>query len=209
MAENTLPFLDIAVEEVMTTDPETIEPEAPLSDAAEALLRGGFRHLPVVNGTRRLVGMLSERDLRVKLGTNLENFPDATVEALSEPVSSAMSPDPLSIGPRAKLADALEIFADERIGALPVVDEGDRLLGILSYVDVLVFLNSQRPKSQTSEARGLPPRSEAPAPPGRRPARPPAKKASGQPGRGARRQGTRKAKSGAARRRGGGRTRPR
>ncbi len=199
MSPNTVPFLEVLVEEVMTPDPETIEPEAPLSDAAEALLRGGFRHLPVVNGSGRLVGMLSERDLRAKLGTNLENFPGATMEALSEPVSSAMSPDPLSIGPQAKLSEALEIFADERVGALPVVDEGDKLLGILSYVDVLVFLN-ERPRSEASEARALPPRSEAP--PTRSPARPPAKKASRPRGRGTRAQGARKTKSGAARRRG-------
>ncbi len=168
MAESPVPFLGVPVDEVMTPDPRTIEPEAPLSDAAQVFVEGGFRHLPVVDGAGRLVGMLSERDLRVKLGTDPENFPNATLEALSQPVSSAMTPDPISIGPEAKLSSALEIFADERVGALPVVGEGDELLGILSYVDVLAFLN--RKLAQKGGASDLPPRSEAPAePPARRP----------------------------------------
>ncbi len=204
MAANEVAFLDILVEEVMTRDPQTIEPEAALSDASEALLQGGFRHLPVVDGEGRLVGMLSERDLRAKLGTDVEDFPAATLEALTEPVSSAMSPDPLSIGPKAKLSSALEIFADERVGALPVIDEDDKLLGILSYVDVLVFLG-ERPKAGTSEAPGLPPRSEAP-PPARPPVSRQAKKAPRHPSRKARAQAARKAKSGATRRRGDRRT---
>ncbi len=143
MATGVGRFQDVPVEKVMTRNPATIEPEATLSDAADTIVQGGFRHLPVVDGAGRLVGMLSERDLRTRLGIDLRRYGEATLEALSDPVSGTMSPDPISIGPRTPLAEALEIFADEKVGALAVVDESERLQGILSYVDLLAYLRER------------------------------------------------------------------
>lgn len=137
---DAMPFEDVPVERVMTGAPVTIEPEASLADAAEALLRGGFRHLPVVDSAGRPVGMASERDLRARLGTDLYGFSRATVEALSEPVSGVMTPDPVSVRLGARIGEVIETFADERVGALLVVDEADRVRGIVSYVDLLLWL---------------------------------------------------------------------
>lgn len=153
-----MPFEDVPVERVMTGNPVTIEPEASLADAAEALLQGGFRHLPVVNGQGRPVGMVSERDLRARLGTDLYGFSRATVESLSEPVSGVMTPDPISVRTGARLGEVLETFADERVGALLVVDEADRLRGILSYVDLLLWL-----RDHPSGGAAAPPARPAPA----------------------------------------------
>jgi CBS domain-containing protein len=50
------------VDDVMTRNPETAEPDETLAQARLVMLHGGFRHLPVVDGGR-LVGMLSMRDL--------------------------------------------------------------------------------------------------------------------------------------------------
>jgi len=147
-------FRDVPVEKLMTGQPATIEPEASLADAAEALLQGGFRHLPVVNARGQPVGMISERDIRASLGTDLQGFTDATVEALAEPVSGVMTPDPVAVRLGARLGEALDLFADERVGALLVVDEGDRLCGILSYVDLLLWLRDHPPA--VAEARPAP-----------------------------------------------------
>ena len=122
---------------VMTRGPATVEEAAPVSDAAAEMAAGGFRHLPVVDATGALVGMISERDLRARLGTDVARFADATVDALAEPVMEAMTPDPVSLPPTATLAQALEVFADERVGAIPVVDDAERPVGIVSYVDLL------------------------------------------------------------------------
>jgi CBS domain-containing protein len=46
----------------MTRDPETMEPDEPIRQAAVLMIHGGFRHLPIVEG-ERVVGMLSIRDL--------------------------------------------------------------------------------------------------------------------------------------------------
>jgi CBS domain-containing protein len=110
------------------------------------MVQGGFRHLPVVDADRRLVGMVSERDLRERLGTEVERFPDAAFDLLSDEIEGAMRPDPITIPSDATVRDALELLADERIGALPVVD-GERLVGIVSYVDLLGYLRREAPSA--------------------------------------------------------------
>lgn len=143
-----LPFENVRVEKVMSPNPRTIDESAPLADAAEALLEGGFRHLPVLDGKGELVGIISERDVRTHLGMDVAGFPDATLEALSEPVSEAMTPDPISVKTGTPLGEVLETFTAERVGALPVVDEGDRLVGIVSYVDLLAWLRDDSERRQ-------------------------------------------------------------
>jgi len=175
-------FQDVPVDKVMTHKPAVVEPESTLSEAAEALLQGGFRHLPVVNGQGRPLGMLSERDLRARLGTDLYGFTRATVEALSEPVSGVMTPDPISVRSGSRIGAALDSFADERVGALLVVDEADRLAGSLSYVDLLLWLRDHPHGGPAGEAPAR--RGEAGGP-ARRPAakRKPARKAARRPAR--------------------------
>jgi len=139
----TTPFAEVPLEKVMTRRPTTIEEGAPLEDAAAMMAEGRFRHLPVLDARGRLVGMLSERDLRVRLGTDVERFVDAAPDALAQTVGSSMTPDPIALGPRSTLRAALEVFADDRVGAVPVVDERDRVIGIASYLDLLGFLRSR------------------------------------------------------------------
>jgi CBS domain-containing protein len=128
------------VEAIMTRSPVTVQAETSLGDACRALREGGFRHLPVLDHARRLVGMLSERDVRTSLGVEIEEFSKATLDTLTRPVFEVMTPDPISIPSGTPLADALEILTIERVGALPVVDELERVVGILSYIDLLAWL---------------------------------------------------------------------
>lgn len=129
----------LRVEDVMTRDVTTIEPEASVGDAAGLLLEQGIRHLPVVDAFGRLVGLIAERDIRAVIGTDLHDFPRAT-GGLDELVSNAMAADPIAVRVGTPLTDALDTFADERIGAVPVLDDDDRVVGILSYVDVLAWI---------------------------------------------------------------------
>lgn len=132
-------FEELAVDQVMSTRVVSIQPDATLGEAAGMMLEGGFRHLPVLDEDERLVGVLSERDLREWLGVELREWPRAA-RNLDEAVSSAMVSNPTAMHSGVKLLAALEVFADERIGALPVLDEHERLVGVLSYVDVLDWL---------------------------------------------------------------------
>jgi CBS domain-containing protein len=168
---DAMPFEDVPVRKVMTGGPVTIDPETSLADAAEALLQHGFRHLPVVDPAGRPVGMVSERDLRARLGTDLYGFTRATVEALAEPVSGIMTPDPVSVRLGAHLGEVIDTFADERVGALLVVDDADRVRGIVSYVDLLLWLRDH-PAGGAPPARPVAVRPRAKKPAARPKARP-------------------------------------
>jgi CBS domain-containing protein len=135
-------FLDIPVRRAMTRRPASVGPEDALGYAAGAMVHGGFRHLPVIDADARLVGMLSERDLRTRLGTELERFPEAARALLAESVEETMRPDPIRVGPSTSLRQVLEILSDEKIGAVPVVDRRERLVGIVSYLDLLGFAHA-------------------------------------------------------------------
>jgi CBS domain-containing protein len=150
----------LPVDVLMTHEPRALGPDATLDEAAWTLVDAGVRHLPVVEEDGRLVGILSERDLRERLGGKAREWPHAAREALEERLGNVMTPDPLALRTGTPVARALELFTDERVGALPVVDEDGRLRGILSYVDLLRWLRERPAGSRAEEREGgapLPP----------------------------------------------------
>lgn len=124
---------------IMTPDPETILEEASLFEAAAKMAELGVRHLPVVDECGTLVGMLSDRDLRTSIGDPVEALRGRRDESESR-VSDVMAHDPLRVGLGTSIAEIAAMLTDDRIGAVPIVDEGERPVGIISYVDLLRFL---------------------------------------------------------------------
>jgi CBS domain-containing protein len=125
--------------DVMTEDPTTLSVEDSVSDALTTLRELDVRHVPVLQGSR-LIGMLSDRDLTAWTLPPLSSFehPDEARERLSAKLGEVMSADVVTVGPDDELADVVDILIDNRVGAVPVVDEEtDELVGILSYVDIL------------------------------------------------------------------------
>lgn len=123
-------------EDIMTRDPITARSTDTLLDALRTMATEGIRHLPVMEG-RELVGMVSERDLRsTAISLALEG--GRVHERLSTVVSAVMSSDVVTVAPDADLDEIIDLLLEHHIGAVPVVDPADgRLLGIVSYVDVL------------------------------------------------------------------------
>lgn len=123
------------VRDVMTESPATVAAAATTWEATELLQTLEIRHLPVVE-EGELVGILSDRDLD---GTRLpmdQASLDQAMVAARRPVSEVMSTHVITISPEAPLRDVAEAMLENRVGALPVVENGD-VLGIVSYVDVL------------------------------------------------------------------------
>jgi acetoin utilization protein AcuB len=124
-----------AVEEIMTREPTAIRPHTTVADALHKLRQLDIRHLPVVNEDYELVGMISDRDLR---GAPMEmEVAGRQTVPLDTPVSTLMSSDVLSVELETPLAECIDLMLDEKVGALPVVDDRGVLVGIVSYVDLL------------------------------------------------------------------------
>lgn len=128
--------LPATVADVMTDSLVTVRPTDSLVEAAALMVDNQIRHLPVMeNGA--LVGMLSDRDIR-----NLAGDPVRFIEARGDDahdlsVRDAMTRTVTTISPDGSIAELAETLADENIGGVPVVDRDGRLVGIVSYVDVL------------------------------------------------------------------------
>ena len=122
----------------MTHAPVTAAADDNLLDAIARMEDRNVRHLPVVDGERHVVGMLSDRDVRTVVGDAAWPLrpDDARVRIHSLRVGDAMTRDAFVVGQDAPFAEVAKVFTDQRVGAVPVVDEADRLVGIISYVDV-------------------------------------------------------------------------
>jgi CBS domain-containing protein len=123
---------------LMTRVPATAAADDSLIDAAARMADRGIRHLPVVDGDRHVVGILSDRDVRTAVGNVSRPLhpDDAVVRIRSLRVTDAMTRDAFVVRDNAPFAEVAKIFIDQRVGAVPVVDGADHLVGIISYVDV-------------------------------------------------------------------------
>jgi acetoin utilization protein AcuB len=123
----------------MTREPVTISPSTPLPEARDILAAGKFRHLPVVDGQGRLLGIVTDRDLRSALPSSFakDTAQVCLAEFESTPSSAIMSRPLFTLGPFSTLDDALIILDREGIGALPVLDEEQRVVGIFSIRDLM------------------------------------------------------------------------
>jgi CBS domain-containing protein len=123
------------VEEVMTIGPIVVEVNESIGCARAKLRDAHVRHLPVVD-RGILVGIISDRDIPVfdrDSGLELESR-----YALIQPASTIMSRDLVVSTPQSELTAVIDLMIEHKIGALPVVEaESRKLLGIVSYVDVL------------------------------------------------------------------------
>ncbi len=132
-------------EDIMVEDVITVSQDTTISDALRVMEEKSIRHLPVVAGSS-VVGMLSDRDVRslgMSLVTDFETM-DALQAKLALHVSELMSGDVLTVVRTAELKEVIDLMVDEKVSAVPVVDESsDTLVGIVSYIDVLRGVRDQ------------------------------------------------------------------
>ena len=122
----------------MTRNPVTITPDDLLKDALWKMERGRFRHLPVVDQEEKLIGMLSDRDIRlIRPSLAFVGKEDASVQLWSLAVQQAAVFDPISVRPETTLKEAAELMLRWHVGGLPVADDQNRLVGMLTYTDLL------------------------------------------------------------------------
>lgn len=124
------------VVDLMTNDPLTVTAAETIGKTEELMAENNIRQIPVVNG-RELVGIVTDRDVRAFLSDALLANPDARERALRTGVGNIMTTEPLFIAPDDDVKDAVEMLIEQKFGAIPVVDEAEGLVGIVSYVDVL------------------------------------------------------------------------
>ncbi|QCR23383.1 IMP dehydrogenase [Pontibacter sp. SGAir0037] len=109
----------------MIMDPITLEETATLGDAVQIMTEHKIGGIPVVNSENKLTGIITNRDLRFE-------------KDLTQKVSSIMTRDNLITAEKGTdLAKAEDILQQYKIEKLPVVDQDGKLVGLITYKDIL------------------------------------------------------------------------
>ena len=145
---------ELRVREIMQTDWPTLDPESTVEDAIRLFAEARISGAPVVSN-RQLLGIITEGDLIfqdadikapgfldilggiVPLGST-EEYRREALKSAGVTVSEVMTDDPITVAPEATLAEAATVMAERRKKILPVV-EGDRLVGVVTRMDILTL----------------------------------------------------------------------
>lgn len=133
------------VSQSMTSKVVTVTRDMPIRQAYEVMNKNKIRHLPVIDDDNRLLGIITDRDIRSALPSKFAQgvYDEQEERKFRElQVAEVMTAKPVTISPTDTLQDALLLIQATKVGAFPVVDQENRLKGIISVRDLLrAFIN--------------------------------------------------------------------
>jgi CBS domain-containing protein len=122
----------VQVGQFMTTDLFTVHPEDVVDLAASLMDWRHIRHVPVEDNDGKLVGLVSHRTLLRLVGQGMRG-----TERTPVAVKDIMRKDPITVTPSTPTLEAIELMRRHRVGSLPVIEEGNRLVGIITERDLI------------------------------------------------------------------------
>jgi acetoin utilization protein AcuB len=131
----------MTVKSVMTANPYTVGENDSVRDAQSLLQREQIHRVPVLDSAKKLVGIVSEKDLLYATpspATTLNVYEMSNLLSKLK-VSSVMTRKPISVTPDTLVEDAARTLVDNNIGGLPVVENGT-LVGIVTESDLFRLL---------------------------------------------------------------------
>jgi len=124
----------------MTSKVITIQAHDSILEAQKKMATHKIRHLPVIDADDRLIGVVTDRDVRSVLPYDCYKDPDCSEKketAAGLKIEKIMTKDPITISPSDTIQDTLLLIQEKRVGAFPVVDADGKLKGIISVRDLL------------------------------------------------------------------------
>lgn len=139
------------VRDIMNAEVESVRLGSSAREAFAMMRQRGFRHLPVLDWDDKVVGIVSDRDLRnaVVIYTDPKSGAEDFFASEDTTVDKVMVSDPVSVNPKDDIASAVRLMRDHSFGCL-VVSDSERLVGIVSYVDLLDVLLGLLPAPKTA-----------------------------------------------------------
>lgn len=119
------------ISSIMTTEVITVSPEATFNEVKKILFSNRIHHLPVVE-KEQLVGIITSYDL-VKKGDCLTNFGE-------DPIKDDMTTKIAKLLPSDKVGTAAEVFLENMFHGIPIVNDDNELVGIVTTHDILMHL---------------------------------------------------------------------
>jgi acetoin utilization protein AcuB len=131
------------VRDYMTSTVTTLTVDARLLDAALLIRRTGKRHVPVVSGDGKAIGIVSDRDVARLAPSVLSPLSPEEYNKIFEgtSVTLAMTKDPITILPDAPVEHAVHIMSSKKISSVLVTESDGKLVGIITVSDLLALLD--------------------------------------------------------------------
>ena len=122
------------IKNLMSEDLITVDKDQNLSDALKLFRKHNVSRLPVTNN-KELVGIISERDIANKLGSSkYESMPASRLH-----ISSVMVKDVFTVPETMQLDEVAKLMLENGIGSVPVMDDDDNMVGIVSKADFVTL----------------------------------------------------------------------
>ena len=129
------------VTELMSSNVISVEMGDPLSKVKSIFEEKGFHHLLVVENNY-LYGIISDRDLLKAISPNV-NSKSANIKdlaTLNKKAHQIMTRKPICLNENAKIKDAIKLFDENKISCIPIVNEENEAVGILTWRDIIRLL---------------------------------------------------------------------
>ena len=129
------------VENIMTREVLHVGPEASFSQVSEIMRLKKVRHVPVIDQDRKVLGIISHRDVQRAQPSMITTLDVGEVKYLLSKIAAAdiMHKSVVSCSPRTQIEEAARMMRPKKLGCLTVVDDAGRLVGIVTSVDLLDF----------------------------------------------------------------------
>jgi CBS domain-containing protein len=131
--------------DVMTQDPACCSATDTITKVAGLMKQHDVGSVPVVEADKRLVGIVTDRDLVVKVVAAGKHTDQTAVQ-------EAMTPNPASCKEDDDLDFALKLMKERQVRRMPIVDAGGRLIGIIAQADVATRVNKDAKTGELVEA---------------------------------------------------------
>jgi len=133
MGPDVVAMIDLHVGEIVTEGLVTVTEAQSLTEAAVAMTDANIKSVIVVDGDDRPVGILTSTDF-VEMAADGSTPPESSV-------SDYMTGDIVTTSPQTTVSEAADLMVDDDISHLPVVDDDDRLTGIVTTTDVAAYVS--------------------------------------------------------------------
>ncbi len=132
------------INHIMSTDIQTVQQGQNLSDVYQIMSQAGVHHVPILNA-KQLVGMVSFTDM-MQLNFNLQGFDQSGFAEMIDQqykITDIMSQDLTTLQDKQSIRDAVHLLADGGFHSLPVVDDQQQLIGMVTSTDLICYLKEQ------------------------------------------------------------------
>ncbi|MBP9854860.1 MAG: CBS domain-containing protein [Candidatus Omnitrophica bacterium] len=149
-------FSHLKIEHVMSKPVFTVSEDSDLSMVEREFIKRRIRHMPVVDGQKRLVGIISQRDLyrTVAPRKNIQGDVEVSIELLVEDgqcfydpktlegyiLSRVMRKNPETLTSDNSVKEAVHLMVTKKMGGVPVINERREVTGIITRHDIMSIL---------------------------------------------------------------------